>query len=53
MSHLTCNKAERITRSLLLTVCLLPQGVPISFNTAPSFKSTAAHNDIISMKGTY
>lgn len=31
VSHLTCNKAERITCSLPLTVCLLPQGVPISF----------------------
>lgn len=51
MSHLTCNKAERITCSLPLTVRLLPQGVPISFHTVHFSKSSAAHVGIFPRRG--
>lgn len=51
VSHLTCNKAERITCSLPLTVRLLPQGVPISFHTVHFSKCSAARVGIFPRRG--
>lgn len=51
MSHLTCNKAERITCSPPLAVCLLPQGVLISFPTVHFSRSSAARVGIFPRSG--